>query len=146
MAGILKKYGIEECRIHLEDKSLDTTQNAYFTLKMILDKFTEDGEEADVTLVTADYHMPRASWLFRNVAYAMKMKVIWTLLEVPSERNEELSKNLTQESRILQYFGITGLANVSRMTGCTKDIELEDISTPKKELAQKERQLALASE
>ena len=76
MGGIFKEHGIDESRIYLEDKSLDTTQNAQFALKMIQDKFTMDAQEANVTLVTADYHMPRASWLFRNVANAMQVLYI----------------------------------------------------------------------
>merc|ERR1711951_243070 len=109
--------------------------------KMIQDQFTADAQEANVTLVTADYHMPRASWLFRNVANAMQVKVSWTLLEVPSQgTSEEISKNLRQETNILQYFGKLSwseLSKLSNLVGCTKDIEMEDISRPKQELEQK---------
>ena len=60
---------------------------------------------------------------------------------MPSQgTSEEISKNLRLETNILQYFGKLSwseLSKLSNLVGCTKNIEMEDISRPKQELEQK---------
>ncbi len=63
MSEYLKKYNIPEENIFLEEESLDTLGNAYFTKIKIL----EPKNWKNIFVVTSDFHVPRASYIFKKV-------------------------------------------------------------------------------
>ncbi|WP_337652579.1 YdcF family protein [Halomontanus rarus] len=58
-----RERGIDPDRILVEDRSLDTIGNAYFTRRLV-DDLTDTPDT--ITLVTAEYHMDRAAYIFEQ--------------------------------------------------------------------------------
>lgn len=64
---LLRDFGVPEDRIWIEDRSLNTEQNAKFTAEKL-------GERKTILLVTSAYHMRRSELMFRK--YAQGLRVI----------------------------------------------------------------------
>ena len=79
------KNGIPKNKILLEEESLDTIGNAFFTKENIL----KPKKLKNLIVVTCDYHMPRTKYIFNKILGNFKMKFI----EVKSERNVIQKKN-----------------------------------------------------
>ncbi|MDE1869016.1 MAG: YdcF family protein [Candidatus Micrarchaeota archaeon] len=73
-AEAMKEYaislGVPKGAILVEDRSLDTTGNAYYLGKMIVD----DTSIKKLIVVTVDYHMPRAEYIFK-AAFSERFKL-----------------------------------------------------------------------
>lgn len=61
MKKYLEKSGWQS-KIYIEEKSLDTIGNAYFS-KQIIDK----NGWRKILVITSDYHMKRTRWIFRKI-------------------------------------------------------------------------------
>jgi hypothetical protein len=61
MADMLRSHGVPSSAIVLEEQSLNTMQNAWFSLPLL------PGSCWELTLVTSEFHMPRASYIFEAV-------------------------------------------------------------------------------
>eukprot|EP00929_Paragymnodinium_shiwhaense_P001744 TRINITY_DN10197_c0_g1_i1.p1 TRINITY_DN10197_c0_g1~~TRINITY_DN10197_c0_g1_i1.p1 ORF type:complete len:269 (-),score=74.86 TRINITY_DN10197_c0_g1_i1:52-858(-) len=62
---VIEKLGVPREAIILEEKSLNTLQNAWFALPLVKNEF------ADVILVTSEFHMPRSAYVFEAVLMHM---------------------------------------------------------------------------
>ena len=63
MARLAQELGVPRKALLLEEESRDTLGNAYFTRAMYLEPY---GWEA-IRVVTSDFHLSRAAWVFRKV-------------------------------------------------------------------------------
>lgn len=63
MAAYAESLGLPREVMHLEEESRDTVGNAYFTMK----RWLEPNDWASIRVVTSDFHIPRASWVFQKV-------------------------------------------------------------------------------
>jgi uncharacterized SAM-binding protein YcdF (DUF218 family) len=63
MADIVKSEGIDSSRILLEDQSFDSFGNAIFTAR----RYLADKPEGILYIVTSQFHMPRALYIFSQV-------------------------------------------------------------------------------
>lgn len=63
MARHARERGIPEEALLLEEESKDTLGNAYFTWA----RYLEPNDWASVRIVTSDYHMSRAFWVFQKI-------------------------------------------------------------------------------
>jgi uncharacterized SAM-binding protein YcdF (DUF218 family) len=63
MAAYAKGHGLPPVATFLEDQSRDTIGNAWFVRRHWL----EPNEWRSIRVVTTDYHIPRAAWIFRKV-------------------------------------------------------------------------------
>jgi uncharacterized SAM-binding protein YcdF (DUF218 family) len=63
MAQYATARGLKQEARFLEDESRDTIGNAYFTWK----RWLEPNDWRSIRVVTTDYHIPRAAWIFRKV-------------------------------------------------------------------------------
>ena len=63
MARWLTEQGIPESRILVENSSLTTGQNAYYSLGILTEQYPETTQ---IALVTSDYHIPWATILFES--------------------------------------------------------------------------------
>ena len=77
MAKDVTKKGIDRQRILLEEKALDTIQNAYYSLQKMDDLYSlsQANKTAEIHLLTSVHHMPRASWIFRVMSKAMRVSI-----------------------------------------------------------------------
>ncbi|MBP1555918.1 MAG: YdcF family protein, partial [Oscillospiraceae bacterium] len=64
----LVRKGIEEDRVILEDKSTNTAENLEFSAR-ILRQLGEDLSTVKVVIVSADYHLCRASYIAEKVGF-----------------------------------------------------------------------------
>jgi len=97
MAESLKKKGIDGERLLSEEKAKDTIQNAYYSLTLLDQTYalSQANKPVEIVLLSSDYHMPRASWIFRVMSEALKIKVKWTIVGVPSK---DCKKNISVEN------------------------------------------------
>ena len=80
------KKGISKSKILLEEESLDTIGNAFFTKENILKKMNLK----NLIVVTSDYHMSRTKYIFNKIlGKQFRLKFV----EVKSERNVIQKKN-----------------------------------------------------
>ncbi len=63
MAAFAKKLGVPSSALLLEEESRDTLGNAYFVRRNFLDP---NGWHS-IRIVTSDFHLSRAAWVFRKV-------------------------------------------------------------------------------
>src|SRR3569832_782833 len=63
MAATAQALGVPAEALLLEEQSRDTIGNAYFTARSIL----EPNGWNTLRVVTSDYHVPRAAWVFNKV-------------------------------------------------------------------------------
>ena len=63
MADYAESLGLPRHVMHLEEESCDTIGNAWFTMK----RWLEPNEWTAIRVVTSDFHIPRASWVFQKV-------------------------------------------------------------------------------
>lgn len=63
MANYAESIGLPHRAIHLEEESRDTIGNAWFTMK----RWLEPNDWTSIRVVTSDFHIPRASWVFQKV-------------------------------------------------------------------------------
>ena len=75
MRGLMMEMGIQPDKIVAETEAQTTVQNAIFVLKMIKEKLEAEQTKAKLIIVTSAYHLPFTSWLFRQVAAALKMEI-----------------------------------------------------------------------
>lgn len=109
-AEIMKRYflehGVLEDDILIEDKSRNTYENFLYSYKLLRDKFNL--ENMTFILITSDFHMKRASGLFRhffhkNSLYICPVSDRWT--DKPSWKNSISSKRIIkQEALLLKYY------------------------------------------
>ena len=71
----MMKMGIQPDKIAAETEAQTTVQNAILVLKMIKEKLEAEQTKAKLIIVTSAYHLPFTSWLFRQVAAALKMEI-----------------------------------------------------------------------
>ena len=71
MADLMKKKGISEEKIILEDEAHSTVENAINVVQIIRNRLS--GEEVRLVLVTSAYHIPLTAWCFRNCSLIMSM-------------------------------------------------------------------------
>jgi uncharacterized SAM-binding protein YcdF (DUF218 family) len=63
MAAYASARGLPATAIFLEDESRDTIGNAFFTWQ----RWLRPNAWQSIRVVTTDYHIPRAAWIFRKV-------------------------------------------------------------------------------
>jgi len=63
MAAYAASRGLPPVASFLEDESRDTIGNAFFTWR----RWLRPNDWRSIRVVTTDYHMPRAAWIFRKV-------------------------------------------------------------------------------
>ena len=63
MAAYAEALGLPRDIMHLEEDSRDTIGNAWFTMT----RWLEPNEWTSIRVVTSDFHMPRAAWVFQKV-------------------------------------------------------------------------------
>ena len=63
MRAILARRGIDSKYIYLEKQSLDTISNAVFSKQLV----GKNRGWKRIVLITSDYHMQRALWIFRRI-------------------------------------------------------------------------------
>ncbi|HEV2150127.1 MAG TPA: YdcF family protein [Longimicrobiaceae bacterium] len=63
MAAYARELGVPEEALLLEEESRDTLGNAYFTRERLL----RPGGWTSIRVVTSDFHLSRAAWVFRKV-------------------------------------------------------------------------------
>ena len=63
MAGYARARGLPATAIFIEDESRDTIGNAFFTWQ----RWLRPNDWTSIRVVTTDYHIPRAAWVFRKV-------------------------------------------------------------------------------
>jgi uncharacterized SAM-binding protein YcdF (DUF218 family) len=63
MAEYAAGFGVPRAAMFLEDDAKDTLGNAYFTRR----EFLEPNEWTSIRVVTSDYHLSRAAWVFRKI-------------------------------------------------------------------------------
>ena len=63
MASYATGHGLPPEARFIEDESRDTIGNAYFTWR----RWLEPNGWGSIRVVTTDYHIPRAAWIFRKV-------------------------------------------------------------------------------
>ena len=63
MADYARDLGVPGDALLLEDESKDTLGNAYFTRK----RFLEPNGWSSIRVVTSDFHLSRAAWVFRKI-------------------------------------------------------------------------------
>lgn len=63
MAEYAAGFGVPRGAMFLEDDAKDTLGNAYFTWR----EFLEPNEWTSIRVVTSDYHLSRAAWVFRKI-------------------------------------------------------------------------------
>src|SRR4051812_41297021 len=63
MADYAVSLGLPRDALLCEEESRDTIGNAYFTMRLLL----EPNEWTSIRVVTSDFHIQRASWVFRRV-------------------------------------------------------------------------------
>ena len=69
MADLMKKMGISEEKIILEDQASSTVENAINVVQIIQDKLGVGQDGVRLVLVTSAYHIPLTAWCFRNCYY-----------------------------------------------------------------------------
>jgi uncharacterized SAM-binding protein YcdF (DUF218 family) len=63
MAEYAAGFGVPRRAMFLEDDAKDTLGNAYFTRR----EFLEPNDWTSIRVVTSDYHLSRAAWVFRKM-------------------------------------------------------------------------------
>lgn len=63
MAGYAAAFGVPRGALFLEDDAKDTLGNAYFTRE----RFLEPNGWTSIRVVTSDFHLSRAAWVFRKI-------------------------------------------------------------------------------
>ena len=63
MATYARAHGLPPSASFIEDESRDTIGNAWFTRR----RWLEPNDWRSIRVVTTDYHIPRAAWIFRKV-------------------------------------------------------------------------------
>ena len=90
-AQAMKRYliakGINPIRIYLEMRSLDTVSNAIFSEKIV----KKHKNWKHILLITSDWHMKRALWIFRKV-FNNSSYYIHTLSTPSQERDQRKRK------------------------------------------------------
>merc|ERR1712126_108108 len=133
MAEEVKKKGVDGQRVLLEERALDTLQNAYFSLKKLDDLYglSEDNSTiAEIHLLTSAHHMPRSAWIFRVMSKAMQIRVRWRLVSVP---NQDFEWKVVFEQGYLEDMpeGIKALMDEKGIAYG----EIEDLTIPRQQLA-----------
>lgn len=63
MAAYAAGFGVPRTALFLEDDAKDTLGNAYFTRA----RFLEPNDWTSIRVVTSDFHLSRAAWVFRKI-------------------------------------------------------------------------------
>jgi len=63
MAAYAADFGVPRTALFLEDDAKDTLGNAYFTRA----RFLEPNDWTSIRVVTSDFHLSRAAWVFRKI-------------------------------------------------------------------------------
>jgi uncharacterized SAM-binding protein YcdF (DUF218 family) len=63
MADFAAHLGVPRDVLHVEEESRDTLGNAYFTRE----RFLEPNRWSTIRVVTSDFHLSRAAWVFRKI-------------------------------------------------------------------------------
>ena len=102
MKEFLVSKGVDESRIHLEEKSMDTISNAYFAKT---EHFLPE-KEIKGLIITSSYHLPRVKYIFEKMFgddYDLEFKGIKTKASKKLiERQKELLdkfKKLTKDMK-----------------------------------------------
>ena len=62
MKEFLVSKGVDESKVHLEEKSMDTISNAYFAkTEYFLNK-----EDSEAIIISSNYHIPRVKYIFEK--------------------------------------------------------------------------------
>ena len=63
IAGCAAEFGVPRGALLIEDDAKDTLGNAYFTWA----RFLEPNDWTSIRVVTSDFHLSRAAWVFRKI-------------------------------------------------------------------------------
>src|SRR5690606_12833417 len=63
MARYAREHGVPDAALLLEEEARDTLGNAYFTREL----FLEPNGWRSIRVVTSDFHLSRAAWVFRKI-------------------------------------------------------------------------------
>ena len=63
MASHARSHGLPAAAVFIEDESRDTIGNAWFVRR----RWLEPNGWTSIRVVTTDYHIPRAAWIFRKI-------------------------------------------------------------------------------
>ena len=99
MGDWLKEHGLSEDRLIIENQSMTTAQNAEFSYKIILDKYTSINS---IAIVSSSYHIAWGSLLFEAefMKYALENNV--PEIHVVSNCAYKTSNETYKESEILR--------------------------------------------
>ncbi len=104
-AQIMKEYavllGVPTEKILLEEDSRDTIGNAYF----VKNKFLEPNNWRDVGVVTSEYHLPRAEYIFKKVL-GEQYKIEFFPAESDFLTKEELENKIAGEKTKLSIISL----------------------------------------
>jgi uncharacterized SAM-binding protein YcdF (DUF218 family) len=97
MAAYAESLGLPRRVMCLEEEARDTVGNAYFTMK----RWLEPKEWTSIRVVTSDFHMPRAAWVFQKV---LGVGYDLALSPAPSELDHtSVALRAREESDILTF-------------------------------------------
>ena len=74
MAGIMEEMGVARGDMVLEEQATNTQANAFHVLKLV-EEMRRGEERVVVVVITSKYHMPKATWSFRQAAAALGVVV-----------------------------------------------------------------------
>ena len=110
-AGQMKDYlvnekGLNENRIVIETKAMDTIQNANNTMKQLYENNIKT-----ITIITSDYHIRRGNILFKGASLVMAE----TLRETPIEvlENAVWKTGKKTEGKLFEGYALASILNVS---------------------------------
>jgi uncharacterized SAM-binding protein YcdF (DUF218 family) len=63
MAAYAREHGVPDYALFLEEEARDTLGNAYFTREL----FLAPNHWTSIRVVTSDFHLSRAAWVFRKI-------------------------------------------------------------------------------
>lgn len=63
MAAFAREHGVPDIALFLEEEARDTLGNAYYTREL----FLSPNHWTSIRVVTSDFHLSRAAWVFRKI-------------------------------------------------------------------------------
>lgn len=108
MASWLKKHGIDENRIIIEDDSLSTIQNAQYSCKILANSYPQ---VRHIALVSSDYHVPWGCVYFQTQLAFMAYEAGTEPLTIVGNAGYPVSRNYTEDLSFL-YTGIAQIAGI----------------------------------
>jgi uncharacterized SAM-binding protein YcdF (DUF218 family) len=104
MRDFLLANGVPSDRVVVEDRSTTTRENATFTKDLLI------GTSGRLVLLTSDYHMWRAEWVFRKVGLNVAARPFPDLIKRSASRSERWPEffDLCSEALKSVYYWVRG--------------------------------------